>query len=348
MNAQIRQEAAAWLVELHTESPGQGTRERFADWLRASPEHVRAYLSVATIWHGAAAYDRQRQIDVDALIQETVESADLVFFSRRVKSAAVAETPIASEASFCPRLPYRKAVVAAVLLAVAGSATLFWNRKPSYSTAVGEQRTLTLADGSIVELNAASRIRLNFALNERVVELLEGEALFRVAKDKTRPFIVASANARVRAVGTEFDVNRRTTETVVTVLEGRVAVSEAIPAVPTAQSQGDSVQLAVGEQVAVFKRGAPRKSFSNVDIVTAWTQQQLIFETTPLSDVAEDFNRFNTQKLVMGDASVAAIKISGNFPALDPLSLPRFIRFLRDQPGLRVEERPEQILITQK
>src|SRR5258706_2080307 len=108
---------------------------------------------------------------------------------------------------------------------------------PSYSTDVGEQRSLVLEDGSTVELNSRSRIRVAFNNTERSVHLMEGQALFHVARNPARPFVVHSGSARVRAVGTEFDVYRRATGTVVTVVEGRVAV------LPVARNATDSAVL---------------------------------------------------------------------------------------------------------
>jgi hypothetical protein len=93
-----------------------------------------------------------------------------------------------------------------------------------YATGIGEQRTVTLSDGSTVELNSQSRLRVAFHPHERDVELLEGQALFHVAHDRTRPFLVQSEGAKVRAVGTQFDVYRKSDGTVITVVEGRVAV----------------------------------------------------------------------------------------------------------------------------
>src|SRR5260221_5540279 len=110
------------------------------------------------------------------------------------------------------------------LLALAGMAVWQTECYPSYSTDVGERRSLTLDDGSTVDLNARSKVRIEFSKAERRVDLIEGQALFQVAKNMDRPFIVKSGEATVRAVGTQFDVDRKATGTTVTVLEGRVVV----------------------------------------------------------------------------------------------------------------------------
>ena len=102
------------------------------------------------------------------------------------------------------------AVAASVILALFGAWA--WGQRHTYSTGIGEQRSLALEDGSSIKLNAMSRIRVRFTATRRDIELIEGQAFFRVAKDKTRPFIVESKGTQVRAVGTEFDVYRRMTE----------------------------------------------------------------------------------------------------------------------------------------
>ncbi len=349
MNEQSREDAADWLVELHGGSASDHTRQRFADWLRASPEHVRAYLSVKEIWDAAAAYDPERRVDVDALLTEVFDSTRPALLRGKFR--------FRREGSITPRQllaspGVRRGVALSVLtLALATCGFFLSHPYVSYATSVGEQRMLTLEDGSLVELNAASRIRVHFAPRERDVVLVEGEALFNVATAPPSPFVVTTGSARVRAVGTAFDVNRHSAETVVTVLEGQVAVSPtetSLPSVGSPEESADAVQVTAGQQIALSKRAPLRRTPPNLSAVTAWTQQQLIFDKTPLLDVAEQFNRFNAQKLEMTDPAAGGIKISGNFPALDPLSLPRFVRFLREQPGLQVEETPEKILVAQK
>src|SRR5262249_53251968 len=119
--------------------------------------------------------------------------------------------------------PYLKAA-SFVIVCLAAAAAYWWAGNPVYSTDIGEQRTIALKDGSRVELNARSKIKVLYSKERRSIELIEGQALFSVAKDPTRPFVVSSGNARVRAVGTQFDLYRKPVGTVVTVVEGRVAV----------------------------------------------------------------------------------------------------------------------------
>src|SRR5262249_19085135 len=125
------------------------------------------------------------------------------------------------------RRAYKLRFAAAAITFGVAVAVLTWltlYHDPSYGTERGEHRSVTLAGGSSVELNAVSKIRVRFSTHERAVDLLAGQALFRVAKDATRPFVVVTGDTHVRAVGTQFDVNRKGSRTIVTVLEGRVSV----------------------------------------------------------------------------------------------------------------------------
>jgi len=227
---------------------------------------------------------------------------------------------------------------------------------PTYATDTGEQRSVRLRDGSQLTLNSRSRIRVRFSERERDVELLEGQALFQVAKDSARPFVVRSDSTRVRAVGTLFDVYRKATGTTVTVVEGRVAVLPVLdvpgPAldrarVPDIAESGDShaVLVSAGEQVTVTPSAVTPPTHTNVGVATAWTQRELVFDLTPLPDVAQEFNRYNVRQLIVSDAKLKDFHVTGVLSSTDPAS---FLRFLRAQPGISVEETDREIRISKK
>ena len=234
------------------------------------------------------------------------------------------------------------------------------------TTDIGEQRTIRLPDDSIVDLNARSRIRVRFSKVARTVELMDGQALFHVAKDPHRPFIVRSDSMAVRAVGTEFDVYRKGSGMVVTVVEGRVAViPTAVGADPTEHSSGtpsvsvashsgqhsegpaagEAVFLSAGEQLTVTAATASTPHRTDVGAATAWLQRRLIFEDTPLAEVAEEFNRYSVLRLVIDDPELAHKPISGVYSSSDPSAL---IGFLRAQPTLRVIETDREIRVTRR
>jgi len=352
MNAQIQQEAAEWLIDLQLDTPNASVRKRFVLWLRTSPEHVRAYLELVAIWDDTRHFDPHHEIDVAELISLSHAEANVVAFQPKDASAGPDEEGESNKPLRARRSIWRFYRVCAAAAGVVALGVGLWvliPLTPTYATDVGEQRTVKLADGSIAQLNAVSRIRIRYSNERRIVDLLGGEALFRVAKDKSRPFIVVSGDTQVRILGTEFDVNRKATGTVVTVVEGRVAVvPQSHPLQDPNLSAVTPVELAAGEQIAVHRERPLRKSHANVVSATAWTQQQLIFESTPLFEVAEEFNRFNNQKLIVEDAGARTIRISGNFPALDPTSLPRFVRFLREQNSMDISESAQQIVVKSK
>jgi len=248
LNRQIVEEAAEWFVEFSTGDADLAARQRFDEWLRMSPEHVRAYLEILPIWEDGAVAPPGQEVSPELLIAwaqgaDNVVPLDRVSRAPRPSSPAPGMTAPDPSDRICPaggveepraiRLPdhvfsrRRFATAASILLVCAGGGVFAWHqiyRAPTYATDVGEQRSIVLADGSTIELNARSRVRIRFTEQERDIDLLQGQALFSVAKDHERPFIVRSDKTRVRAVGTQFDVYRRTTGTTVTVLEGRVAV----------------------------------------------------------------------------------------------------------------------------
>jgi transmembrane sensor len=226
-------------------------------------------------------------------------------------------------------------LVASIAVAcVAGGVFAWLDRAPVYSTGIGEQRSLTLADGSMVTLDTRTRIRVRFSAGERDIDLLEGRALFRVAKNDRQPFVVQSDRAAVRAVGTEFDVYRRAASVTVTVLEGRVAVT-------SGQGRVDAVVVPAGEQVAVLGSAqVTSATAADVAAATAWTQRRMIFESAPLSAVVEEFNRYNTRRLVVGDPRFSGLHVSGVFASTDPALL---VQFLQMQAEISVRERDDEI-----
>jgi transmembrane sensor len=189
-----------------------------------------------------------------------------------------------------------------------------------------------------------------------------------VAKNAERPFVVYSGETRVRAVGTQFDVYKKTLGTVITVIEGQVAVysnpgtrgatadqvtrSQAEPQIragtqsaltQSALSIPGSVLLAAGEQLTVAQQVVPRIEHPSLAGATAWTQRQLVFDSTQLTDVAAEFNRYNSRRLTIDAARLGDFRVSGIFSSTDPSSL---IRFLREQPGITVAELDGEIQVS--
>jgi transmembrane sensor len=362
IHTQILDEAAEWFVTLRDGGSDRDAHERFTAWLCKSPEHVRAYLELTSIWAEAASPDLRRSLDAQALIARARAEGNIVAIETEPAQEAV---PVSGRQSGLRRSWRQRGwLFAASVAAMFVAAALWWQADGAmnYATGIGEQRSLTLADGSRIELNARSRIRVRFSESERLVEVVEGQGLFDVAKDWSRPFIVHSADVRVRAVGTQFDVYRKASGTVVTVLEGKVEVQrvgagastvvDPPPADPepqaTSRASGqvlriDTVELAAGEQAIIAVDQIARPQAPNIAAATGWTQGQLVFDSVTLAEVAQEFNRYNLRQLVIGDRQLERFLISGVFSSADPAAL---LRFLQEQPGFVVQETATEIRIT--
>lgn len=360
-------DAATWFVEFRVGEVDAAAREEFNRWVRRSPENIEAYLQIATTWADLPAAKPDGNVDIAQLVAGARGASNVVSLESAERAAPLQEIREEATPSRSRRLPLLLA--ASVVCACIGIAFAMFHRSTAYSTGIGEQRYVTLKDGSTVELNARSRLRVRFSDRERTVDLIEGQALFGIAKDPQRPFVVNSGTTRIRAVGTQFDVYRRASGTTVTVLEGRVAVSA--PATPThevrdaassksaphangARDGGSRVKeprnhepimLSAGEQLVVKPSAQLAPVPANLDAATAWTQRRLVFESSRLADVVEEFNRYNQRPLLVDDEALHEMRISGVYSSTDPASL---LRFLRHQPGVEVIEEQEGIRIAQQ
>jgi transmembrane sensor len=350
-NSQILAEATDWLIELSSDEADAEVRQQFDAWLRTSPEHLRAYLELLPVWEDGASLGSLTPDELLALGREPENNLVVLQKSREDQGRReglgnverVGEVPR-------PRRHIGFAVAASILAAAAGLSWLYTQRG-TYTTDIGEQRSLALEDGSTVNLNAHSRLRVRFTNTERDIELLDGQALFQVAKDSARPFVVRTDSTRIRALGTQFDVNRRRRGTIVTVVEGTVAVlsstSQASPGhaagTNTTPPSRPDLLLTAGEQVTVSGASASRTTRANVATATAWTQRRLVFDASTLGEVVDEFNRYNTRQLVLRDPALESFPITAAFSSPDPTSL---VRFLESQPTLAVVTTSDAIEIS--
>jgi transmembrane sensor len=334
-------EASAWFIEFRAGDVNEVARQHFIEWLRRSPEHIQAYLEVSGVWAELPTSDPEGKIDISSMIARARGEADVVALSP--VGARPAEVTSPEEPRMLRHWP-RRAVLAVAALALLASVTVrllgVGDFGGSYSTGIGEQRTIQLADGSTVEVNARSRVRVHLTDQQRDVTLLEGQALFRVAKDSRRPFVVRAGDAEVRAVGTEFDVYRKQSATVVTVVEGRVETYD-----ESGGSGAAAIVLSAGEQLTVLPHTVTKPTRTDTGVATAWVHKRLMFEETPLRDVAEEFNRYNRRPLTIDDRELQKVTISGVYSSTDPSSL---INFLRSQSSIRVIETEKQVRVIRR
>ena len=340
--AAVVAEASEWFIDFRAGDVDGEARLRFIEWLRRSPEHIQAYLEVSGVWSELPSSDPEGRFDIASLIARARNEPDVIPLSQ--VNPRLTPPPPAADPRALRKLSRRPVLAAAALVLLTSVTALFlWinsDTARSYSTGVGEQRTIQLADGSTVELNARSRVKVRLTERRRDVALIEGQALFSVAKDKQRPFVVQVGDAQVRAVGTEFDVYKKHAETVVTVVEGRVETYSGADGADAA-----AIMLSAGEQLTVLPHTVTKPTRADTVAATAWVQKRLIFEETPLNEVAEEFNRYNRRPLTIDDAELQTLKISGVYSSTDPASL---INFLRSQNSINVIETENQVRVVRR
>ncbi|MBM0104889.1 FecR domain-containing protein [Steroidobacter sp. S1-65] len=316
----VPEQAARWWRVMQDDEPSAGEKRAFAAWVAESPKHIEEMLRLAQI-HRAFSRGQVRWPEdaAEALIRAAKTAGE---------DTVVPLWPPRSSRPEPTRRPVRVAafgLAATVLLAVCVS----WfalSRAESFETKIGEQRSVMLDDGSRITLNTASRIEVRLRPDRRVIDLVRGEALFEVAHDAQRPFDVRIDDTVARAVGTQFEVDRRDNRTVVTVVEGRVAVTSAAAAAPHL--------LSAGERITVDSTGlgAVEKGIK-LDDATAWTRRQLVFRRRPLGEIAEEFNRYNAAQVHIQSDTLRKQEVSGIFRTDDVSS---FVALLASKPGVRV------------
>lgn len=378
LNDQISHEAAQWLVDFRTGDVDPAARRDFDSWLRTSPEHIRAFIEMAALWHASGAIDPPRQLDIEQIIARARSEENIVTalipttMSRSTASSPPVEHTLPRTAAHVgPRndgnrraRAARWAIAASLLLTFLTGllvrSELFG--PPTYATGVRARRSISLPDGSTVLLDSRSRLRVSFTETTRTVELLQGQALFDVVKNPRQPFLVHVGSTVVRDIGTVFDVNRLGDGTIVTVVEGRVAVAtpsstvqgRATPTLPeasfnnTAGTAADRraaqqpIYLSAGEQLSVdVGHYTPRPMRVNVSSETAWTHGNVVLESATLSEVAQVFNRYSARRMVATDLGAKPFRLSGVF-ATDPGFL---IQYLRARPDIVVTETGSEIVI---
>jgi transmembrane sensor len=335
--------AAEWLEVLRT-----GRSEEYAEfirWIGESPRHMDEFLKLMALSREAREAMRSASFDKSALLAR---------LSPQVTDFPATATPSEKRVTTSRRWLRRAGVIAATITTIAVASLWTVNhRSPwkSIEARVGEQRTIDLADGSVVILNALSKIQVRMGA-ARDIRLVEGEAMFTVARDAQRPFRVHTRDAIVQAVGTQFDVATRRDGTPVAVIEGKIRVSakerhsvNTLPSV-SRDTRGEraSTPLVAGEAVHISLKGKiERQSASEATTASAWRQRRLIFENTPLEEAADEFNRYHrTMRLRTEGVPPGAHHYSGTFDADDLLS---FTELLARENDLVVERKGNEIVI---
>ena len=217
---------------------------------------------------------------------------------------------------------WRVAAIVAGVLLLGGA----WQLSPygfvpgQYRTGIGEQKVVDLEDHSTIVLDAATRLRVRFTPDARVVELQNGQAQFSVAKDPTRPFKVEAGGRTIVALGTVFTVEYVDSQVHVAMMEGKVAVVSTDIRATTSVSpvSGEGISLTTGEELRVSRDGRSTVTpKADLEAATAWREGKVIIRSEPLSDVVRRMNRYSRLQIKIDDTALAARQISGVFEAGD-------------------------------
>jgi transmembrane sensor len=236
-------------------------------------------------------------------------------------------------------------VVAGVATVAALSAMtalyIYWpSHGQTYATGIGGHKIIALSDGSKIELNTDSIVRVDVAANHRIASLDRGEAYFQIAHADDSPFVVTANDRRITVLGTKFSVRADTNSTEVTLFEGRVWFSSRHSA-----SAANAALLTPGDVLVATAKSTSitRKSAGDLTKMLGWRRGVLVFGNTALADAATEFNRYNRQKIIVADSTVGEIRVGGTFPATD---VDDFTRLVRSVLGLHVEKHVDEIVIS--
>ncbi len=327
--ARATREATQWWNRLNIDPAGtvsKRDRELFTQWLRESPLHVSELLRIAHVHDSLERFKLWNDVEGDA----TVAQAPNVIPMGDVDELPEAAVPAASDnSSKKPRTAFL-AIAASICLVVLLAGWFAQALQGQVmETDLAERRQVMLDDGSVVQIEPETILRVKFGEHERRIALERGRALFRVAKDARRPFVVSTEHTSVRAVGTAFGVENGGRGVIVTVAEGKVAVAPSRDGAAPGREPASpaDVLLTAGQQITVQDSGAV-ETVRAVDAsrALAWAQGQLVFENDTLAHVITEFNRYNRTQLRISDERLAARRVSGVFEATDTETLLAFIQ----------------------
>jgi transmembrane sensor len=343
IRAAIAEQAGDWFVGNDEGLPEVQDSADLAAWLKTSPVHIEEFLGVSVIARDLREARTNPEYSLEAILARArAEDEPGVQPLRQPPSDAVR---VGASRRW---LTATVAMAACVLLSIGSFLTQNGglNRHPTasdgmtalhFETRHGEQLTRRLADGSVLHLNTDSAVTIRYGKRERVAELTSGEADFEVAHEPKRAFRVLAGSVEVSDLGTTFDVRLGLYSTVVTVVEGEVAVGPSTVAGRPAGSPWTGVQVGANQQVIIADGiWPPAKAFAvDAQRATAWLHRQIAFEHEPLEKVAAEFNRYAPKPIEIVTPGLQKLEISGVFTTNDPAA---FIAFLRSMEGVRVEE----------
>jgi transmembrane sensor len=270
-------EALRWVVRAKSGRMTAVERDQMDQWLLADRANGEAFTYADELWTATDLLGELKDLE------------------------PIPPIPVRGGSTSGWRLRWR-ALAAIAVAATAAVAVMWTTQAPLYATGAGEVRRVTLADGSVLDLSPQTRVRVHFTTNERRLTLESGEALFSVAHNKARPFIVSAGGGDIRAVGTRFDVHRGPEGVTVAVLEGVVEVAR--------QKTPERAVLKVGDQAVYDGPKLTRAKLSDPARADAWRRGYLEYHNETLERVLADANRYSERPLVIKDEALNQLRIT--------------------------------------
>lgn len=342
--------AADWLVRLRQPDLSLSDTLSWQRWMDQDPRHRQAFRDLEEVWEKVGAVPAPPRPDPQALREDSYDgSLSVSVWTTRDRSAFRAW-----------RRPVWWAAAAIILLTLGGiglgsllipPALTALPKGRIFETAVGQNATVGLSDGSEVQLGGRTRISVSLGPHLREVDLLTGEAFFVVAKDRARPFKVRAGSATVTAVGTEFNVRRSDDRVTVSVLEGRVLVQPMAPLLPiawlsTSHAVGSAEALSSGQRSTVTRRGTEStQAVGDASSAVAWQHGRLAFEAEPLRYVVQDVNRYAHKPIVIADERTGDLRVTGTVAETNIMG---WVGSLEAAFGLHADIQADQIILRQQ
>ena len=287
------EEAADWLLRLHAGSAEPRLKAEFDRWLAASPANRLAWERTCKTWRNLGL--------VEPALKNLWEDAPHL--------PAKAEKPVSRRRLSVRHYAGMAMAAASLCLAVLFVPAFFIRIEADYQTSTAESRTITLEDGSRVQLAAASALSTDFTDGRRNVKVLKGEAFFDVVPDSARPFVVEAKNVTVEVLGTAFDVD---------LTDGVTQVALAHGSVEASFRNAASTRLVPGEMLIVDASGAIRKENVSVEDIGGWRNGELYVVDATIGSVVEQIQRYHPAWLTMADKRLAEQRVTGFYDLRNP------------------------------
>jgi transmembrane sensor len=305
----VSDQAAEWFIRLKDRDLTATERRKYVRWLKQSPNHIAEFMRLCRL------YGRVKRAKLPTLLPEEDESNVVALLQREPMP------PVERRPQWFASGKLRLAAAACCLMLVGLIATIALTSN-TIETDAGEWRTVQLADGSTVSAGPNTLMQVDYSKEIRRINLARGEAMFKVTKDASRPFIVNAGGAIARAVGTRFGVERREDRIRVTVAEGKVAVVRGDQAAALERAVDRTMATLVADEGLDIPINAPTLPLHvekvNSAHALAWANGQLVLMTETVGEAVKEFNRRNRIQLQVDDPGIASLHLCCVFDAADP------------------------------